>query len=139
MSSFYNATSTFILSVFGKFASSVDTLRINFVLYLVEILSNLSIAYKNSSFCSCDMMSAAEVEPLHFREQRAELGKHCIDQMIQRIGILLVKRMDMQTVDLPPQLHRELRHGRAEPRVRRAGIELVDLLREVFRVDAQSH
>ena len=46
-----------------------------------------------------DVMSAAEIEPTQLVEICAELLFDCIERRLQVVGVLLAKRVEVQTVD----------------------------------------
>ena len=84
------------------------------------------------------MMSAAEIDPFHFRQERAEFFDYCVNQPNQRIGILLEQRMNMESVDHTPLRHRKLGDCRTETGKPRTRIKFVKLLGKIFRIHADA-
>ena len=93
-----------------------------------------------------DVMSAAEVEPLHIGQQIAEFFSHGVQRHGQCIGVLLAERVEVQSVQKLRQAG-VLRHGgipccagRTKAAAGRAGIvDCVAVLRGAFGVDAQPY
>ena len=93
-----------------------------------------------------DVMSAAEVEPLHIGQQIAKLFCHGIQRHGQCIGVLLAESVEVQSVQKLRQAG-VLRHGgipccagRTKAAAGRAGVvDRVAVLRGAFRVDAQPY
>ena len=90
-----------------------------------------------------DMMPAAEIQPLHARQQIAEPLRYRIQGGLQGIGVLLAQGVKMQAVQQSRQSRRHLRiplgSRGSQAAARGAGIiDLVPLLGGAFRIDPQS-
>ncbi|MNI75335.1 hypothetical protein D3C73_1314760 [compost metagenome] len=68
------------------------------------------------------MMPAAEVEPLHSVEVRAEFLVHDLDRPLQRVGVLLAHRVEMQAFDAFQLFRPEVIQRHAESGIVIAGI-----------------
>ena len=85
-----------------------------------------------------DVVSSAEVEPLHFAEIPAELFLYVRNRPFKHISTLLAHRMEMQALDTVKLALLEIIERDAQPRARKARIVNIGLYLRIFGVAAQS-
>lgn len=85
-----------------------------------------------------DVMTAAEVHPLHLREVLAEVFFKCGENAFESVGILFAKRMEVEAVNAVEEFGLEFLFGHAEAGKLAAGVIKVGFDCRKFRVHADA-
>ena len=85
-----------------------------------------------------DVMTAAEVHPLHLREVLAEVLFECGENAFESVGILFAKRMEVEAVNAVEEFGLEFLFGHAEAGKLAAGVVKVGFDCRKFRVHADA-
>ena len=85
-----------------------------------------------------DVVTAAEVHPLHLREVLAEVLFKCGENAFESVGILFAKRMEVEAVNAVEEFGLEFLFGHAEAGKLAAGVVKVGFDCRKFRVHADA-
>lgn len=85
-----------------------------------------------------DVVSAAEVDPVHLRDVLAELELERRERALERVAVDLAQGVEVQAVDAVEVLGREVLARRAQPRARPGGIVERDVDLLVLVVDPEA-